>query len=190
MSDFTANNCRFFGMDHTSGVRYSDTDGGVAIVDGLVGPNSLGHVQGHRLVGCRFATRKPYALRLKNTARDLLLGCRIERLSGFKTDGVTAITKSMVSVDNTSNARFPRLIGTDIDSCGTSSIAAHAELERLACHEEGVAVPNIMMSVAKSGAFKTVAATPTLTGSTGALSGGTPYSVQVGDYTHNGKPIA
>ena len=61
MSDFTATNCQFFGMDHTSGVRYSDTDGGAALVDGLVGPNSLGRVQGHRLVGCRFATRKPYS---------------------------------------------------------------------------------------------------------------------------------
>jgi hypothetical protein len=189
MSDFTATNCRFFGMDHTSAVRYLDTDGGAALLDGLVGPNSLGRVQGHRFVGCRFATREPYVLRPKNTARDLLIGCHIERLSGFRVDGVTAITKSMVSVDITASARFPRLIGTDIHSCGTSSIAAHTELERLACHEEGVAVPNILMSVAKSGAFRTVAATPTLTGSTGALSGGTPYSVQVGDYTRNGNTI-
>lgn len=95
-SDFSPVNCSFYGPEHHSNRRLSDSTGdyltdtdaaGVMWIDGLAG-NSSGMLQGMRFVSCRFTSGEPFRVKLDGVNRPVFIGCHIEINSQLtKTDG-------------------------------------------------------------------------------------------------------
>lgn len=95
-SDFSPVNCSFYGPEHHSNRRLSDSTGdyltdtdaaGVMWIDGLAG-NSSGLLQGMRFVSCRFTSGEAFRIRLDGVNRPVFIGSHVEINSQLtKVDG-------------------------------------------------------------------------------------------------------
>lgn len=116
-SDIRTESLRLWGMNHHSGKRYSDTDGGCYKVSGKLHPGSsaINAIQGRRHYGVRFQTAEPYAFYVDAAIREQMFGAVIDRSTGYvKTDGVTGVIDADQSYVTTSRTRQALFIGLDV----------------------------------------------------------------------------
>jgi hypothetical protein len=106
-SDFTmCGSTRFFDMNHHSGVRASDTDGGAFYIDGHLNTPAKA-IQGHKFIGTRFTSFSPWLIYVGRSSRDLFDHAHFERTTGrFKVDGVTPVGNGDVLVELSSECRY------------------------------------------------------------------------------------
>lgn len=106
-SDFTmSGSTRFFDMNHHSGVRASDTDGGAFYIDGHLNTPAKA-IQGHKFIGTRFTSWSPWLIYIGRSSRDLFDNAHFERTTGrFKVDGVTPAGNADVLIELSSECRY------------------------------------------------------------------------------------
>lgn len=166
------------GFDHHSGVRYNDTIGGPMKWSGRI-PTIYGRINDNTMVNPRFTSREPESYLLDWTSGFCMIKPHPERASGTNQDG-SGVSNSNTFARITENARNVQIFGGDIgnmtrDWSSQPGVVFHQGVRRIT---NSALEPFYAPSIPRLQEYGAPTLHPRLRGSTGQLSGVTPYAIQ------------
>lgn len=169
----------FQGFEHFSKIRYNDTIGGGFKISGRI-PTIYNRLNDNTMIGARTTGFEPEAYNIDWASGFCMIKQHPERGAGFLRDGVTGASALNTFARVTDNARNVSMINGDIgnmtiDWSTNEGVVFHQGIRQVT--NSGLQ-PFLAPTIANLQNYGAPTLLPRLRGSTGQLSGGTPYTTQ------------